>query len=119
MINDENRGRVARSHSLHGPNHRHSALRVECAEGFIEHQDLGLERECTGQREPLALAPREGPGGPVSVETEFHSIESQVDAFLHELARHQGVFQAKGNVIVEPRHHCLILGLLQDDSDPW
>ena len=119
MIDDENRGRVALRHGPHSPHYSQRALRVECAEGFIEHQDLGLERECTGQREPLALAPREGPGGPVSVETEFHSIESQVDAFLHELARHQGVFQAKGNVIVEPRHHCLILGLLQDDSDPW
>ena len=100
-----------------GVEHILGRLGIQLRRRLVQHQDMRSQRQGGADRHALALAAGECLERPVAQRLQVQQVERLLDAHPHLLRGHGGVFQRKGDLVLDPVHDELRLGILEDKPD--
>ena len=102
---------------LDGGEERLGAVGVELGRRLVEQQELRLERERRGEADALQLPARELDRAPVARCDAPTSAERRGDLRPDLLRRDGDVLEPERDLVLDARHHDLVLGILEDRRD--
>ena len=93
--------------------------RIEIGGRLVQHQDAGARRQRAGQGQALLLPAGQAPRSLPFQSVEPHLVERPPGPAPRIAGRGQAaVLQAEGDVVLDPLHHELAIGVLPDHPDP-
>ena len=96
---------------------RFRAVRVELRRRFVEQEQLRLESKRRGKADALQLSARELDGTPRPEMRRPDLGERRLDSRPDQLRCDTKVLEAEGHLVLDARHHNLVLGILEDGGN--
>ena len=93
---------------------RLGAGEIELRGRLVEQEKPRLERERRGETDALQLPARELDGSPRCQVRSANLAKRRLDARPDRLRRHSEVLEAERDLVLDPHHHDLVLGILED-----